>query len=130
MRIIIAKCGDLFVLQILQRKNVPREIPKRTCLYCRTRVHSTNQPTCLLIGYNRSWDSTTPVGYRITTVNVNDPSSYEVFIDGWLTKPNLPGDSPNAWGRPADVLVMPDGSLLISDDKVMNSVGNFFKSIY
>jgi len=36
--------------------------------------------------------------------------SYEPFLTGWLN-----GDS--AWGRPADVLVMPDGSLLISDDQ-------------
>jgi glucose/arabinose dehydrogenase len=35
--------------------------------------------------------------------------SYEPFVTGWLN-----GDS--AWGRPADVLAMPDGSLLISDD--------------
>ena len=24
---------------------------------------------------------------------------------------------PNAWGRPVDLQVMPDGSLLVSDDK-------------
>jgi len=34
----------------------------------------------------------------------------EVFIDGWL-------DEGDAWGRPVDVMVMPDGSLLVSDDK-------------
>ena len=35
---------------------------------------------------------------------------YEVFADGWLQ----PGDK--VWGRPVDVLNMPDGSLLVSDD--------------
>ena len=34
---------------------------------------------------------------------------YEPFAEGWLQ-----GES--AWGRPADVLVAPDGSLLVSDD--------------
>ena len=35
---------------------------------------------------------------------------YEVFAEGWLQ-----GDQ--AWGRPVDVLVMPDGALLVSDDR-------------
>ena len=37
-------------------------------------------------------------------------TSYEAFASGWL-KGSV------ASGRPADVLVMPDGALLISDDK-------------
>jgi glucose/arabinose dehydrogenase len=32
------------------------------------------------------------------------------FVQGWLQ----PGE--RVWGRPADVLVAPDGSLLVSDD--------------
>ncbi len=35
-----------------------------------------------------------------------------MFVDGWLNLPDI-----NAWGRPTDVLVMKDGSILISDDK-------------
>ena len=35
---------------------------------------------------------------------------YEPFAEGWLQ-----GES--NWGRPVDVLVMPDGSLLVSDDQ-------------
>ena len=34
---------------------------------------------------------------------------YEPFAEGWL-------QGERAWGRPADVLVAPDGSLLVSDD--------------
>jgi len=75
------------------------------------------KPGRVFIAEHGSWDRDTPIGYRITTVNINDPSSYEVFIDGWLQQSAVPGDSPNAWGRPTDVLVMPDGSLLIADDK-------------
>ena len=37
--------------------------------------------------------------------------SYEVFAEGWLDEA-----SQRAWGRPVDVLVLADGSLLISDD--------------
>jgi len=40
------------------------------------------------------------------------PVSEQVFIDGWLTKDG------KVLGRPVDILEMPDGSLLISDDKL------------
>ena len=35
---------------------------------------------------------------------------YETFADGWL-------QGSQAWGRPVDLLIMPDGSLLVSDDR-------------
>ena len=34
----------------------------------------------------------------------------EPFAEGWLR-------GEEAWGRPVDVLVMPDGALLVSDDR-------------
>jgi glucose/arabinose dehydrogenase len=34
---------------------------------------------------------------------------YDVFADGWLRKDEVSG-------RPVDLLVMPDGSMLVSDD--------------
>jgi glucose/arabinose dehydrogenase len=40
----------------------------------------------------------------------NRAVSYEVFAEGWLQEGG-------AWGRPVDLQVMPDGSLLVSDDK-------------
>ena len=36
---------------------------------------------------------------------------HAVFAEGFL---DVPAES--AWGRPVDVLVMPDGALLVSDD--------------
>ena len=39
----------------------------------------------------------------------NNPYQYQPFVTGWL-------QGEIAWGRPVDVLVMPDGALLISDD--------------
>jgi glucose/arabinose dehydrogenase len=38
---------------------------------------------------------------------------YEPFLTGFLLDEK--GDPP-MWGRPVDVLVMPDGSMLVSDD--------------
>ena len=42
-------------------------------------------------------------------VENNRAVGYESFATGWL-------QGETAWGRPADVLVMPDGSLLVSGD--------------
>ena len=33
------------------------------------------------------------------------------FVSGWL-------QGERNWGRPADILVMPDGALLVSDDQI------------
>ena len=35
----------------------------------------------------------------------------KVFVSGWLDD-----ETQKAWGRPVDVINMPDGSMLISDD--------------
>jgi glucose/arabinose dehydrogenase len=66
----------------------------------------------VFIAEHGSWNRTTPIGYRVTFVKVEGgrATSYEPFAEGWL-KGNV------AAGRPADVLVMPDGALLVSDDK-------------
>jgi glucose/arabinose dehydrogenase len=66
----------------------------------------------IFIAEHGSWNRSTPIGYRITTVTVEDnrATSYEVFAEGWL-------QGSRAWGRPADVMVMPDGALLVSDDR-------------
>ena len=66
----------------------------------------------VFIAEHGSWNRSTPIGYRVSFVKIEDGKavSYEPFAAGWL-KGNT------ASGRPADVLVMPDGSLLVSDDK-------------
>lgn len=58
-----------------------------------------------------SWNRSTKVGYRITVVTFDkgQPVSYKTFAEGWLQ-----GDS--VWGRPVDVELMKDGSMLVSDD--------------
>jgi glucose/arabinose dehydrogenase len=65
----------------------------------------------IFIAEHGSWNRSTPIGYRVMLVKLdgNKAVSYEPFAEGWL-------QGGKAWGRPADVLVMPDGALLVSDD--------------
>jgi len=65
----------------------------------------------IFITEHGSWNRSTPIGYRISLVRLEDNQavSYETFAEGWLR-------GEEAWGRPVDVQVMPDGSLLVSDD--------------
>lgn len=67
----------------------------------------------VFIAEHGSWNRSSKVGYRITMVTLdgNEATSYEPFIDGWLDEA-----SQEAFGRPVDLLVLPDGSMLISDD--------------
>jgi len=73
------------------------------------------------IAEHGSWNREDPIGYRITRVDIEDPNSYDVFIDGWLHHPEgqdpRTNDSDDAWGRPVDVINLPDGSIMVSDDK-------------
>ena len=69
----------------------------------------------IFIAEHGSWNRSSKVGYRVSLVRLDGDKavSHQPFARGWLV-----GDF--AWGRPVDVLVMPDGSLLVSDD--MNGV--------
>jgi glucose/arabinose dehydrogenase len=66
----------------------------------------------LFVAQHGSWNRTKPQGYRIALVKFknNKPVSIQSFISGWLTKDD------EVLGRPTDILQMPDGSLLITDD--------------
>jgi glucose/arabinose dehydrogenase len=65
----------------------------------------------IFIAEHGSWNRVVPIGYRITLVLLenSEPVGYEVFAEGWL-------QGRSAWGRPVDLMVLPDGSLLVSDD--------------
>jgi glucose/arabinose dehydrogenase len=65
----------------------------------------------ILIAEHGSWNRSKKIGYRVSLVRLENgkAAAYEPFATGWLQ-----GD--DIWGRPADVLVTPDGSLLVSDD--------------
>jgi glucose/arabinose dehydrogenase len=93
----------------------------------------------IFIAEHGSWNRSIPLGYRIVRVKLDGDKvvSQEVFASGWLPPDPKPEDphrgytlradesadaAPKgakrlqAWGRPVDVLVMPDGALLVSDD--------------
>ena len=66
----------------------------------------------IFIAEHGSWNRTHKIGYRLTMVTLDDQRravAYKPFATGWL-------QGERAWGRPVDLLVMPDGSLLVSDD--------------
>ncbi|RJO63291.1 MAG: sorbosone dehydrogenase family protein [Myxococcales bacterium] len=65
----------------------------------------------IFIAEHGSWNRSTRIGYRVSLVRLqnNRAVAYETFAEGWLQEGG-------PWGRPVDVLVMPDGALLVSDD--------------
>ncbi len=71
-----------------------------------------NYKNQLFVAQHGSWNRSKPQGYRVVTLEFKDgkPISETVFIDGWLT------DKDKVLGRPTDILQLPDGSLLITDD--------------
>lgn len=65
------------------------------------------------IAEHGSWNRSKKVGYRIMMVDIEDGEAVnsEPFIDGWLDEVEQ-----KATGRPVDLLLLKDGSMLISDD--------------
>jgi glucose/arabinose dehydrogenase len=60
-----------------------------------------------------SWNRTKPIGARVMFTSLKEDGTAdktEVFADGWLTA------NGEYLGRPVDVAVLNDGSLLVSDD--------------
>jgi glucose/arabinose dehydrogenase len=67
----------------------------------------------LIFAEHGSWNRSQKIGYRLmmVTLDGNKATSYVPFAEGWLDD-----DTQTAFGRPVDVMVLPDGSLLVSDD--------------
>ena len=65
----------------------------------------------IFIAEHGSWNRSEKIGYRVTLVRLEDGKavSYEPFAEGWLQGQSVSG-------RPVDLLVLPDGSMLVSDD--------------
>jgi glucose/arabinose dehydrogenase len=65
------------------------------------------------VAQHGSWNRSTPIGYRIMLVKLTGDAvtGYEEFASGWL-KPDG-----KVTGRPVDLQLLQDGSMLVSDDQ-------------
>jgi len=78
----------------------------------------------IFIAEHGSWNKTKKSGYQVVRVVLdakNKPIKLEPFVTGWLDSSNN-----EAWGRPVDVQVLKDGSMLVSDDET----GSIFRVSY
>jgi hypothetical protein len=81
----------------------------------------------LIVAEHGSWDRSSKIGYRLVSVKLDasrrkpdggpPAMTHEVFLEGFYNGTRGdPKAKQVAWGRPADVQQLPDGSLLVSDD--------------
>jgi glucose/arabinose dehydrogenase len=68
----------------------------------------------IFIAEHGSWNRSKKIGYRVSLVTLENGKAvkYEPFVTGWLDEA-----AQKSWGRPVDVLVLADGSMLVSDDQ-------------
>ena len=75
----------------------------------------------LFIAEHGSWNRAKKNGYRLSLVKVENARlpdgqgksiGYETFASGWMDDATQ-----KVWGRPVDLLVLADGSMLVSDDQ-------------
>ncbi|MGC1306505.1 MAG: sorbosone dehydrogenase family protein [Phormidesmis sp.] len=68
------------------------------------------------VAFRGSWNRSQGTGYKVVFVPFDgsgEPAGgYEDFLTGFLVDPS----GPTTWGRPVGLLVMPDGSLLLTDE--------------
>jgi len=72
----------------------------------------------LFVAYHGSWNRLEPTGYKIVSIDM-DTFTVKDFATGWL-------DGTNVRGRPVDIIVADDGSLLVSDD----NAGKIYRIYY
>ncbi|ADO67926.1 PQQ-dependent sugar dehydrogenase [Stigmatella aurantiaca] len=69
----------------------------------------------LVVAYHGSWNHTQGVGYKVAHFGwdaaTRQPTGERALVKGWVGADN------KVWGRPVDMAVLPDGALLISDDR-------------
>ncbi|MBD2355779.1 sorbosone dehydrogenase family protein [Tolypothrix sp. FACHB-123] len=68
------------------------------------------------VAFRGSWNRDRGTGYKIVFVpfdnNGRSQGYYEDFLTGFLLNPSIP----TTWGRPVGLLVLPDGSLLVTEE--------------
>lgn len=67
----------------------------------------------IFIAEHGSWNRSKKSGYRLSLVKMKNgkAAGYDTFASGWNDEATQ-----EFWGRPVDVLVISDGSMLVSDD--------------
>jgi glucose/arabinose dehydrogenase len=65
----------------------------------------------IFVAEHGSWNRSKKIGYRISLIRLEHgtPVSYDVFAEGWLRGKEVSG-------RPVDLIILADGSMLVSDD--------------
>ena len=69
----------------------------------------------IFVALHGSWNRTKRTGYKIIRIRLKDGKpvgGYDDFLTGWMLNEN----SRDVWGRPVGLLVLGDGSMLITDD--------------
>ncbi len=66
----------------------------------------------LFVAFHGSWNRSDPTGFKVVRIPMDgdQPGAVEDFAVGWL-RPDQ-----SRWGRPVDLVVTPDGGMLVSDD--------------
>ncbi|MEJ1929956.1 sorbosone dehydrogenase family protein [Nostoc sp. NIES-2111] len=68
------------------------------------------------VAFRGSWNRDRGTGYKVVFVPFNTQGRpqgyYEDFLTGFLLDPSVP----TTWGRPVGLLVLPDGSLLVTEE--------------
>lgn len=67
------------------------------------------------VAFRGSWNKSRGTGYKVVFVpfeNGRATGAYEDFLTGFLLDPA----GPTVWGRPVGLLVLPDGSLLVTEE--------------
>jgi glucose/arabinose dehydrogenase len=78
----------------------------------------------IILAEHGSWNRSKKSGYKLSLVKVNEAgkaTSYTTFASGWMDDATQ-----KVWGRPVDVLLLPDGSMLVSDDQA----GVIYRIVY
>ena len=71
----------------------------------------------MFIARKGSWNRTMPMGFDVVNVRA-DADGKNVKLRPFITGFNESADSYKFWGRPAYLLQMPDGALLVSDEQM------------
>lgn len=102
---------------IMPRVKLPAHVAPLGMTFYHSTVFPHKYRNNIIMAEHGSWNSSKKVGYQVVRIQLaeGEPAVVTPLISGWLNRATH-----QVWGRPVDVLQMPDGALLISDD--MNGV--------